>query len=89
MITEIVVTEILAGGVVVTILVGDVVVAIWVAAAVAMAVAMAAAVAMAMAVAESKVRQWAAAKWSGGVNQRTLLSLKSGEPPSNKAKRGR
>ena len=58
MITEIVVTEILAGGVVVTILVGDVVVAIWVAAAVAMAVAMAAAVAMAMAVAEPKVRQW-------------------------------
>ena len=58
MITEIVVTEILAGGVVVTILVGGVVVAIWVAAAVAMAVAMAAAVAMAMAVAEPKVRQW-------------------------------
>ena len=58
MITEIVVTEILAGGFVVTILVGGVVVAIWVAAAVAMAVAMAAAVAMAMAVAEPKVRQW-------------------------------
>ena len=56
--TEIVVTEILVGEVVVTILVGDVVVAIWVAAAVAMAVAMAAAVAMAMAVAEPKVRQW-------------------------------
>ena len=58
MITEIVVTEILVGEVVVTILVGDVVVAIWVAAAVAMAVAMAAAVAMAMAVEEPKVRQW-------------------------------